>query len=141
MHSVVGVDGQAGVPISEDETSITTSERDELNSAARAYMHSCGLKPTPDAVDQLVEVFLPCLRIMCDRPWDPEGGTWRRSGMMGILTDIRKKFERLWYRGWIRGQRHDDSAFDLINYVGFYLRSGESQWGDWGDPGHGKEYQ
>lgn len=99
------------------------------------FMMSCGLTPTPDAADQLYRAFLPCLEIMCSRPWDPEGSTWRESGVLGILTDIRKKFSRLWERGWKHGRRHDDSALDLINYLGFYLRSDpNSGWGEWGDP-------
>jgi hypothetical protein len=109
---------------------------DELQSAARAYMHACGLEPTPDAVDQLTLVFLKCLKIMCERPWDPNGHTWRRAGVFGVLTDTRKKFERLWERFWIHGVRHDDSAFDLINYVGMVLRADPaSGWGEWGEPG------
>lgn len=104
-----------------------------------AYLQDCGIEPTPDAVRQLSQVFLPCLKIMSERPWDPEGDTWRRSGIMGILTDIRKKFERLWERGWKKGQRHDDSAYDLINYVGMYLRSRDDDWGEWGQPYRGPE--
>jgi hypothetical protein len=107
---------------------------DTTREAATAFLITCGLEPTPDAVGQLVEVFLPCLRIMCDRPWNPQGDTWRKSGVLGILTDVRKKFERLWYRGWEQGRRHDDSALDLINYLGFYLRSAEEGFGSWGMP-------
>jgi len=106
----------------------------DLRSAARAYLFACNMEPTEDAIDQLTLAFLPCLRIMCERPWDPNGATWRASGRLGILSDVRKKFERLWYRGWVNGARHDDSGFDLINYVGFYLRSNGSLWGQWGDP-------
>jgi hypothetical protein len=112
--------------------------RGDLESAARAYMNACGIQPTPDAVEQQTDVFLKCLRIMCERPWDPNGGTWRRSGRFGILSDVRKKFERLWERGWRHARLHDDSGFDLINYVGFYLRSSDSEWGEWGPPGQGK---
>jgi hypothetical protein len=101
---------------------------------ARDFMEAMDLSPTPDAISQLLEVFVPCLKIMCERPWDPNGGTWRKSGVLGILSDARKKFERLWERGWKRGKRHDDSGFDLINYVGFYLRSEDNRWGDWGEP-------
>lgn len=109
---------------------------DEFESAARAYMIACGIEPTPDAVDQLNQVFLRCLRIMCERPWDPNGKTWRRSGVYGVLTDTRKKFERLWERFWTHGVRHDDSAYDLINYVGMVLRADpKSGWGEWGEPG------
>jgi hypothetical protein len=112
-----------------------TTEDSIIREAASAFLIDCGLTPTPDAADQLCEVFVPCLRIMCERPWDPNGGTWRKSGRLGILSDVRKKFERLWERGWRHGKRHDDSAYDLINYIGFYLRSDGSLWGEWGDPG------
>jgi hypothetical protein len=104
---------------------------------AEAFLHQMGLSPTPDAVGQMVEVFLPCLRIMCDRPghpWATDGSTWRKSGVLGALTDVRKKFDRLWERGWIHGKRHDDSAYDLINFVGFYLRSEDNGWNEWGSP-------
>jgi hypothetical protein len=106
-----------------------------VRQSAIEFLDRCSLEPQPDAVDQLVEVFLPCLRIMCSRPWSPDGATWRRSGVLGILTDCKKKFERLWERGWIHGKRHDDSAFDLINYLGMYLRSADNRWGEWGEPG------
>ena len=102
--------------------------------AAIEFLEKLGLRPTEDAVDQMVLVFLKCLRIMTERPWDPRGGTWRKSGVLGIMTDVRKKFERLWERGWRHGQRHDDSAYDLINYIGMYLRSEDNGWGEWGEP-------
>lgn len=103
--------------------------------AANDFIRTCNIRPTPDAVDQLVHVFLPCLRIMCERPWDPNGGTWRASGILGATTDAKKKWERFWYRIWKRGERHDDSGLDLINYIGFVMRSyPDSGWGDWGPP-------
>lgn len=102
--------------------------------AAEKFITDVGLTPTPDAIDQLAEVFVPCLEIMCRRGWDPNGGTWRRAGILGILCDVRKKFERLWERGWVNGKRHPDSGFDLINFVGMYLRSDENGWGGWGSP-------
>ena len=106
-----------------------------IRQAAVEFLDRCSMEPSPDAVSQLAEVFVPCLRIMTSRPWDPTGATWRKSGVLGILTVIRKKFERLWERGWKHGARHDDSAFDLINYIGFYMRSEPSSgWGEWGDP-------
>lgn len=103
--------------------------------AAARYMEEVGLKPTPDAVDQMTLVFEKCLRIMCERPWHPNGNTWRKSGFFGILHDIRKKFERLWERSWGYGKFHEDSAIDLINYIGFLCRSDEkNRWGEWGEP-------
>lgn len=109
--------------------------------ACVAFLQACGLDPIPDAVEQLQEVFLPCLRIMCERGWDPMGGTWRAAGVLGALADVRKKFSRLWERGWIKGVRHDDSALDLINYVGFYLRSEDNRWNEWGEPGTGEGHE
>jgi hypothetical protein len=105
--------------------------------AAHMFLKACGLTPTPDAIAQLTEAFLPCLRIMCTRPWNPHGGTWRQSGILGVLTDAKKKWERFWERTWKHGQRHDDSGFDLINYIGFIMRSDpDSRWGEWGEPGN-----
>jgi hypothetical protein len=103
--------------------------------AARNFLEACCLTPTPDAIEQLVQVFLPCLEIMCERPWAPDGSTWRQSGIYGALTDARKKWDRFWERTWKHGKRHDDSVFDLINYAGFVLRSDpDSGWGNWGPP-------
>jgi hypothetical protein len=100
------------------------------------FMVDCGLDPTPDAADQLAEVFLPCLRIMCERGYDPNGANWREGGWRSQLVDTRKKFKRLWFHAWIKGKFVPDHGFDMINYIGFYQRlklSGEP-WGDWGEP-------
>lgn len=113
---------------------------------ARELMIACGIPdPTPDAIDQLLEAFLPALRKMCDaaHPWDPKGGTWRESGSMGALTDARKKFKRWWYRAWVMLRPHDDpaavdSAVDLLNFIGFWLRSEDNSWNDWEEPGSGR---
>lgn len=115
-------------------TPIQVPEPANIYEAAERFMRFAGLEPTPDAVRQMSQAFLPCLKIMCERPWNPDGETWRKSGRMGILTDIRKKFERLWERGWLMGQRHDDSVLDLINYLGMYIRADKSHWGEWGNP-------
>jgi hypothetical protein len=108
---------------------------DEQYQDARIFLLNCGIEPTDDALEQLIEVFLPCLKIMCSRPWAPDGSTWRASGINGAMTDAKKKWERFWERTWKHGKRHDDSGFDHINYVGFVLRSDpESGWGEWGPP-------
>ena len=103
-----------------------------LQDAAYSFLAACGLTPTPDAVGQLTQVFLKCLRIMCERGYEPNGQLWRTAGKLGALADVRKKFFRLWNRAWHRRLPHDDSAIDLINYVGFYLRCEDTGWGDWG---------
>ena len=105
--------------------------------SARKYMLDCGLRPTPDAIAQLDEVFLPCLTIMCRRGYDPDGGTWRAEGWRGMLWKIRDKSDRLWYHGWLRGIFHPDHAPDMINYLGFYMRAERDKpWGTRGAPGN-----
>lgn len=106
--------------------------------AAREFMEQCGLEPTPDALDQLVEVFVPCLRIMCERGWDPNGGTWKKSGRLGIFLDVDKKFERLKWKVWEQDDEPGDSAPDLINFVGFLVRSPDNRFGERGEPGRRK---
>jgi len=103
--------------------------------AAEKFMVECGMSPTSDAVSQLTEVFVPCLQIMCERPWEPSGATWRQSGQLGVLTDLRKKFERVWYKYWMQRRSHPDSILDMINYAGFVARSDGNNWGQWGEPG------
>jgi hypothetical protein len=107
----------------------------DMQEAAEEFMLKMGMTPTPDAVGQLLEVFVPCLRIMCERGYDPTGALWRKAGILHMIGDVRKKFERLWYRTWTLGIRHDDSGFDLINFTGFVLRADpDSRFGDSGEP-------
>lgn len=90
---------------------------------------------TPDSIGQLVEVFVPCLRIMVERGYEPRGALWRKAGVFGPLIDAQKKFDRFWYRTWTLGIRHDDSGFDGINFLGFTLRSDpNSRFGELGEP-------
>ncbi|SRR6266496_1661438 len=104
--------------------------------AAYTFMDAVGLSPTPDAVAQLTDVFVPCLRIMCERGYDPSGATWQEGGWRSQLIDIRKKFSRLWFHGWIKGVFRSDHGYDLINYVGYYQRLAMRgrPWGSWGEP-------
>lgn len=108
--------------------------RSKSEQAAARYMEEVGLSPTPDAIQQMTDVFEHCLRIMCERPYDPHGKTWRKSGRFGILGDVRKKFERLWFFYWERNQEHPDSIFDMINFAGFLARSADTRFGEWGEP-------
>ena len=103
------------------------------------FFKAMELTPTPDAREQLISVFVPCLEIMCSRGYDPDGATWREGGWRSQLVDIRKKFSRLWFHGWIRGEFRPDHGFDLINYVGYYQRlaMGGKPWGSWGQPEEG----
>lgn len=105
--------------------------------AAYTFLESCGLDPTPDSVGQLTEAFLPALRIMCERGYDPNGETWRDAGWRGLLHEIRKKQTRLHHRSWLRALFDWDSAVDMLNYLGFYirLRNQGPSWGNLGEPG------
>lgn len=108
----------------------------ETSAKCEAFLREMGMEPTTDALAQLAIAFVPCLRIVSERGYHPEGNTWREGGWRGIMTDIHKKAQRLWYRGWIRGQYDGDSATDLINFCGFYIRQGNQgkPWGEWGSP-------
>ena len=101
------------------------------------YLKTRGLEPTPDAIAQLRYAFLPALEIMCKRGYDPDGQTWKLRGWRGLVHHILDKAERFKFHSW-NNSRHDrDSALDLINYCGFYIRlenQGEP-WGTWGPPG------
>lgn len=105
--------------------------------AADQFMRSCGLDPTEDAVGQLTEAFLPCLKIMCERGYDEEGRTWRAEGWRGMLWKGRDKSDRIWWHGWRHGRFHADSVLDAINYFGYYYRIGHQgdPWGTRGEPG------
>jgi hypothetical protein len=109
--------------------------------AAHTYLTECMLDPTPDAVEQLVEAFTPALAIMCERGYEKDGSTWKEGGWRSQLVDIRKKFKRIWFHGWIHGDFRPDHSIDMINYLGYYLRLGGKgdPWGTWGDPGDGEE--
>lgn len=105
-------------------------------SAEEHYLRSCGLEPTPDAIAQLRDAFLPCLRIMCERGYDPNGSTWGAHGWRGNLFYVKAKIERAWQKSWVRGHPDTDSITDAINFAGFYLRGlNDPPWGEWGPPG------
>lgn len=112
-------------------------DRDKDLDAAYTFLDACCMTPTPDAVHQLVDAFLPALRIMCQRGYDPDGGSWKESGWMGQLFEMRKRMSRLVHNSW-RGGRFDESnTVDMINYAGFLYRlEGKGRpWGRWEDPG------
>jgi hypothetical protein len=102
------------------------------------YLLALGLKPTEDAVEQLALAFTPALVIMCERG-GKRGQIWRQSGWRGALFEARKKLERLWYMDWVQSRPDPDSAVDLLNFIGFYMRSRDDDkaWGEYGEPGVG----
>jgi hypothetical protein len=110
-----------------------TWTREEMT---RAYLEGCGLDPSDDAVNQMLEVFLPATALMCGRS-SLRGEIWKQSGWRGALYESRKKMHRLWYSWWEGDGADDDSALDLLNYVGFSMRArkaGIPAWGEYGDP-------
>lgn len=121
-----------GVLSSHDEY-VTTRDH------AQKFLESCGLNPTQDAIGQLAEVFLPCLRIMIERGYDPNGATWRTTGWRGNLFLFMCKARRAWHKSWKRGEFDEDSMIDAINFAGFYLRSFnvDYPWGELGGPEDG----
>ena len=130
-----GPDWEEGGP--EGEEVNMAAPTPEIYKHAHAFMSAVfgDENYTPDSIGQLVDVFVPCLRIMVERPYEPRGALWRKAGIFGPLQDVRKKFDRFWYRTWTCGIRHDDSGFDMINFAGFTLRSEpDSRFGELGEP-------
>jgi hypothetical protein len=121
-----------GQPMGNEEEHMTEETSRDI---AQTFLEEMNLTATPDAISQLIEVFVPCLRIMCERGYASDGSTWQEAGRMGILCDVRKKFTRLWRDGWTLRRIVRDHALDLINYVGFYLRANDPGWAEWGEPG------
>lgn len=105
--------------------------------ACLQFFEATDMEAIPDAVEQLALAFLPALRIMVERGYDPKGGTWKSSGWRGLLLEIRKKQTRLWHRSWLHSAYDRDSAMDGINYNGMYVRlkCRGLPWGDLGEPG------
>jgi hypothetical protein len=113
------------------------AKREHIFQKAAEFMTACGLDPTPDAIAQLTDAFLPALQIVCERGYDPKGATWREGGWMPIVIEVRKKAARLWFRCWRNGKPPwtEDHPVDLINYCGMLMRSdGLAPWGSWGQP-------
>lgn len=106
--------------------------------AARQFLKDVGIDdPAPDVIGQLLDVFVPCLLIIHERGYDPNGQSWRQWGWRGQLVEIRKRCERLWFNSWKHNRFDTNNAFDIINYAGFYLRLGNEgePFGEFGSPG------
>jgi hypothetical protein len=74
---------------------------------------------------------------MCRRGYDPDGKTWREKGWKGLVHDILNKSGRIRFHSWKHNRFDIDSARDLINFCGFYVRQQNEgkKWGKWGKPG------
>jgi hypothetical protein len=90
-----------------------------------------------DIIDQLMYGFMPSIQVMVSR-FNKRGGGWRQSGWKGALFETRKKLERLWLSCWVNGDCDDkDSAVDMLNFAGFFIRGklyGLEPWGEYGQP-------
>jgi hypothetical protein len=104
--------------------------------AAYTFFERIGLTPTPDAMEQLLEVFLPCLKIMCERGYDPDGESWRDKGWRNQVIEILERADRIHFNCWTHSRPDENNTRDIINYAGFLLRSDwKNEWGKWGEPG------
>lgn len=120
----------------EQEFEISKVVPQDPHDAAYTFFRLVGIDPTPDAVAQLADGFLPSLRIMCERGYDPEGASWKEGGWRGLVWEILKRARRLRWYSWEHNNFHADTARDIINFAGFYLRmecKGEP-WGEDGEP-------
>jgi hypothetical protein len=121
----------------EDETSVHV--------AAHEFLRSVGLTPTDDAIDQLVDAFLPALSIICQRGYQPNGAVWKTGGVKGQVYEACKNMIRLRYHAWRGNTPARDTAIDAINYLGYYIRAlllGLPEWGEYGSPNdHGSQRQ
>jgi hypothetical protein len=124
----------------EVETPSSRNAEEPYNSpytAAVNYMKAMGLKPTPDAIEQLNEAFLPALQIICERGYSPIGATWKTGGWKGQVYEILKKSIRLKHKSWQGSEMDVDSTVDIINFAGFLLRAwrqGLPRWAEYGAP-------
>lgn len=130
------------VPRPEVEEEVAESPRDEeayreecLN-AARSFLDNCSLPITKDAVEQLVDAFLPALAIMCERDYAKSGISWRLMGWRGLLLEFKKRVGRIYVIGWLGGRHAKPDAIDALNYLGYYIRleNEGKPYGDWDEP-------
>lgn len=106
--------------------------------AAIHFLDECSIQPTPEAVSQLIEAFLPCLALISSRGYDPNGANWRKMGWRGLLVEINKRWERIHYLCWQRGKIDPNNVPDAINYLAYFHRlsnEGDTGWGTIGKPG------
>lgn len=98
--------------------------RQTCEQAAVRFLDDCSLVPSPDAVNQLIEAFLPALAIMCQRStiYDANGGSWKAMGWRGLLIEMHKRWKRIRISAWKHNKFNSNDAVDLINYTGYYLR-------------------
>lgn len=126
---------------------MTVLIRREAEEAALEFLGAMfGIPPDSipdDAVEQLLDAFLPALQIMVERAGNQGyNGLWRQFGWRGVLYECRKNMGRLWAGYWLSDEGGSkDHAVDLLNYVGFFLRGRQEnlpEWGEIGAPSRGE---
>jgi hypothetical protein len=89
-------------------------------------------------VEPQMTEFIKAHAIYIERQEEHGDLVWQASGWNGMLVDMRKKMDRLWYKFWNKPRPHDvekalDSAYDLLNFTVFFIRQVEANNpdGDW----------
>jgi hypothetical protein len=131
----------AGNEFGKEEESRAIAQRDTRYEMASQYLRDSGLIPNSDAIEQLADVFLPCLAIICQRGYANDGSTWQAGGWKGLLHELIKKMDRVQYFDWHRSmpEKSLKEIPDIINYAGMYQRSRYElrPWGTlFGEPGN-----
>lgn len=85
--------------------------------------------------DPQMDIYLKAMLIYYERQDEHGDQVWQASGWRGMLVDMRKKLDRLWYRYWNQDssvtpvEDYDkalDSAYDLLNFTAFFIRQVEA---------------
>jgi hypothetical protein len=131
----------AGSDFGKDKFVEAIAEKDGRYERASNFLRASGLIPNSDAIEQLADVFLPCLAIMCQRGYANDGSTWQAGGWRGLLHEMIKKMDRVQYFDWYRAmpEKALREIPDIINYAGMYQRARHElkPWGDlFGEPGN-----
>lgn len=143
--AIITIEGEVTVEGTEALLGMIKTENDGYREVCRLaairFLDECSLQTTPDAIDQLVDAFLPCLTVICGRGYDPQGANWRAMGWRGLLMEMHKRLNRMLYRSWKHSKHDANNAIDLVNYTGYYLRLQNKgpAFGDIMDPGNGYE--
>jgi hypothetical protein len=79
--------------------------------------------------DPQMDVFMKAMLIYYERQEEHGDAVWQASGWKGMLVDMRKKLDRLWFKYWGEVPTNEvnlDSAYDLLNYTAFFIRQVEA---------------
>lgn len=136
----------------EAQASLLADDRDQANmnmmapiqhewTLSRDFLEAvfAGQSIPGDAVSQLVQGFLPCLKIIIERGYATDGRTWEAGGWRGLLHEMIKKMDRVQFLDWQHAIGASHEMPDIINYGAMYMRSRNNllPWGTlFGEPGN-----